>query len=293
MPTRELRPLPTYGEPLTTAETCRVIARELAESAVRLLLRRTRRQASVVAAEYDLGDWRRVLSERAWLRHASLDDFLNPDNTAVRIVKLDNRYVRLRTDAYYHYRRQALCGVIERYAADAEELVELGCGFGRNIFTLIVADPARRVVGLDISPHAITAATEIAAHFGVKGRATLDVLDLRDRADRNWSYIRGRTVFTYYCLEQLKYAMPQVIDNIMSAAPRRVIHVEPCVETLRLWSPRDLVNYLYILRQDYQDSLLSTLRARQRAGALRIVAEARLYYAPTIRHDPTLICWEP
>jgi len=53
------------------------------------------------------------------------------------------------------------------------------------------------------------------------------------------------------------------------------------------------VNYLYILRQDYQNSLLTTLRARERAGALRILAEERLYYAPSIRHDPTLICWEP
>jgi hypothetical protein len=87
--------------------------------------------------------------------------------------------------------------------------------------------------------------------------------------------------------------MPQVIDNIVRAAPRRVIHVEPCVETLRLWRPKDLVNYLYILRQDYQNSLLTTLRDRERAGALRIVAEERLYYAPSIRHDPTLICWEP
>ena len=293
LPTRELRPPATAGEPLTTPETCRVIARELAESAVRLLLRRRRRHEPLVAAEYDLGDWRRVLSERAWLRHASLDDFLNPENANVRVVKLDDRYVRLRTDAYYDYRRQALCAVMQRLAGDADELVELGCGFGRNIFTLLAADPGRRVVGLDISPHAIAAATEIAAHFGVKGRTTLDVLDLREAADRSWHYVRGRTIFTYYCLEQLKYAMPPVIDNIVRAAPRRVIHVEPCVETLRLWLPKDLVNYLYILRQDYQNSLLTTLRDRERTGALRIVAEERLYYAPSIRHDPTLICWEP
>jgi hypothetical protein len=283
----------TPGEPLTTAETCRIIARELAESALRILIRRRRRDAPVVAAEYDLGYWRRVLSERAWRRHPSLEDFLNPGNADVRVVKLDNRYTRLRTDAYYDYRRQALCGIMQRYAAEADELVELGCGFGRNIFTLTTADPVRRFVGLDVSPHAIAAAAEIAAHFCVNGRATFDVLDLANRADPNWSYLRGRTVFTYYCLEQLKYSMPQVIDNITTAAPRRVIHVEPCVERLRLWSPKDLVNYLYIVRQDYQDSLLTTVRHRERSGTLRILGEERLYYAPTIRHDPTLICWEP
>jgi hypothetical protein len=53
------------------------------------------------------------------------------------------------------------------------------------------------------------------------------------------------------------------------------------------------VNYLYIVRQDYQDSLLTTVRHRERSGTLRILGEERLYYAPTIRHDPTLICWEP
>jgi hypothetical protein len=105
--------------------------------------------------------------------------------------------------------------------------------------------------------------------------------------------LRGKTVFTYYCLEQLKRSIAQVIENIRRAGIRRAIHIEPTTELLDLRRPLDLANYLYIARSDYLDNLLRTLRDFEHRGHLRILAQRRLYYAPTYRHDGTLVVWEP
>lgn len=137
------------------------------------------------------------------------------------------------------------------------------------------------------------AGKQISQHFGLTDSISFDRIDLVGGAHSKLSAIKGKVVFTYYCLEQLKYDTSTVILNIRNACPKRVIHIEPTVEMYDLLSPKDLANYLYSRRMDYQDNLLGTLRSVERRGALKILGARRLYYAPTIRHDPTLICWEP
>jgi hypothetical protein len=100
-------------------------------------------------------------------------------------------------------------------------------------------------------------------------------------------------VFSYYCFEQLKRATRDVVGHLIAARVARVIHIEATPELWSPWIPADAVNRLYTWSQDYQDNLLTALREEERRGRLRLTRVERLRYAPSVRHDPTVLCWEP
>lgn len=278
--------------PLSAASSAALICRELAAGLV-ALARRRRRDSAQVRTEYDGGYWRGVLSDARWRRAATLEEFLNPPTNAVRVCKVDNRYVRAHSDDYYRLRRERLLCLMREFAGTEEELIELGCGYGGNLFGLTLGGSWRRLIGLDVSETGIAAGRQIAARFALTDRVTFEHLDLTNPTDLAFKHLRGRTAFTYYCFEQLPYDTEAVIRNIVKAGVTRVIQIEPLAELLHWNSPKDLINYLHIVRSDYQRTLLTTLRRLEREGLLRITAVRRLYFAPSIRHDPAVACWEP
>ncbi len=87
--------------------------------------------------------------------------------------------------------------------------------------------------------------------------------------------------------------MGLVIDAILEARPKRVVHIEPTREVLNPCRLLDLNCIVYSLAMDYPDNLLTSLRQREQKGTLRIISRERLWYAPTLRHTSVLIVWEP
>jgi SAM-dependent methyltransferase len=183
--------------------------------------------------------------------------------------------------------------VLVEYAGHASSLVELGCGYGANVFSLVELNRWPSIVGFDVSGSAIEAAREIAKHFGCEAGLEFHRLDLLDGAAPAFARLRGATAFSYYCFEQLKRATGAVIDNLIEAGVSRVVHIEPTPELWSALNPVDLVSRLHTWSQDYQDNLLATLRQCEHAGRVRLLEVHRLRYAPSVKHDPTLVCWEP
>lgn len=279
-------------ERLPAWEAYRIITREILADLKAFMLRRVRRGKERVRAEYDAGEWKAILREKRWLKCTSVRDYVAFNDGKLRVAKIHNQLVRVRTDAYYAYRLQILQEVMKEWAGDAVELCELGCGWGLNLFSLSLANRWKRLAGFDISENALQAAREAAEHFGLDNMR-FGSLDLTDPRDSGFEELRGKPVFTYHCLEQLKYSTAAIVDNLRRAGVWRVIHFEPTTELLRIWFPMDLANLLYIARQDYQDNLLRTLWAFERRGLIKVLEQKRLYYAPTHRHDNVLVCWEP
>jgi len=265
--------------------------REIAKNLL-LMCFRTTRNASSVQEEYDGGRWKKNLDHEPWLRTASLFDYLKTNDTTLRIAKICDEFVRIPTDRYYEFRVRMLASVVSQFAGKDDGIVELGCGNGMNLFSLYTQG-FRCLQGFDISANAITAAQKTSRHFGLEKELSFGSIDLTDNKHENFKLITERVVMTCYALEQLKDATPVVIENIARMRPKRVIHVEPTIEELALSRPKDLANYLYIKRKDYQDNLLTTIRGFERRGVLRLIKVERLYCAPSIRHDPTVVCWEP
>lgn len=62
-----------------------------------------------------------------------------------------------------------------------------------------------------------------------------------------------------------------VIDAILKAHPKRVIHIEPMGEVLNLFRLLDLNYIVYSLAIDYPDNLLTNLQQREQSGTLRTI----------------------
>lgn len=265
----------------------------MARSLYRLMIRRIKRTADVVDSEYNLQNWQKMLAGKAWLRAANLTEFLTPADSTECLRKVDNKILRIDHQSYYRYRIAALSDLIMRHAGDAQQIVELGCGYGYNLLSLHVNCPNLTLKGFDIAPNGIAAGREIAEHFDLSDKILLDRIDLTDARDRNLSAIAGQVVFTYFCIEQIPYDVHKVVENIIAAKPKRVINIEPTTELLDLTNPRDLVSLVYIRSVDYQTQLFSTLDQLEREGRIRIVARERMPFAPSINNDGFLYCWEP
>jgi hypothetical protein len=259
----------------------------------RLVVRRVKRTAEVVNSEYNLLVWQRVLAAKAWTKTDNLSEFLVPQNTTQDLRKVDNQICRIAAQDYYRYRANALGELIARHADDSKRIVELGAGYGYNLFSLHLNHPEWTFKGFDIAPNGIATGREVAAHFGLSDKITLDPIDLTNGSDPNFAAISGEVVFTYFCIEQIPYDVRKVVDNIIAARPRRVINIEPTTELLDLTSPRDIVSFLYIRSVDYQTELFSTLDEYERQGRIRILARERMPFAPSIHNDGFLYCWEP
>jgi hypothetical protein len=266
---------------------------DVAKSVYRLILRRMERTQDEVNSEYNLLHWQKILSKKAWLKARDIPDFLAPPETTERLRKVDNQILRISAQKYYQYRIGALGDLIAHHCGDAKGIVELGTGYGYNLFSLHHSHPDWTLKGFDISPNGITAGREIADRFAVSDKISLDRIDLTDASDPNLAAITGQVVLTYFCIEQIPYDVRKVIENIIAARPKRVINIEPTTELLELFRPRDLVSLFYIRSVDYQTQLFTTLNQMEREGRIRIIARERMPFAPSINNDGFLYCWEP
>ncbi|HEX9213824.1 MAG TPA: class I SAM-dependent methyltransferase [Bradyrhizobium sp.] len=279
--------------PASLRDRAAAYAIDAVRSIGRLVVRRVKRTADVVNSEYNLLVWQRVRTAKAWTRTNDLSEFLIAPNTTQELRKVDNQICRITAEDYYRYRTGALGDLIARHAGQSERIVELGTGYGYNLFSLHLNHPQWTLKGFDIAPNGIETGREVAAHFGLSDKVVLDRIDLTDEADPNFAAIKGEVVFTYFCIEQIPYDVRKVVDNIIAARPKRVINIEPTTELLDLANPRDIVSFLYIRSVDYQTQLFSTLEDYERQGRIRILARERMPFAPSIHNDGFLYCWEP
>jgi hypothetical protein len=278
--------------PASRLDLSRAYTIDLARSLRRLALKNVRRTGDVVDSEYNSGEWDRVLNQRAWLGR-TLEEFLIGQKTEPRLAKVDDRIVRIITSDYYRYRISALSELIARHAGDATSLLELGAGYGANLFSLSLDPHWTRLRGFDIAPNGIEAGRQIASHFKLDDRVSFDRIDLTDTSDPRFSELAGGTVFTYFCIEQVPYAVEAVIDNIIRAKPARVVNIEPGIDMLDLARPRDFTSHVYIRSMDYQTRLFKLLDALDAQGRIRILARERMAFAPTLHNDGLLYAWEP
>lgn len=280
-------------KPASRLELSQAYATDLMRSLRRLVLKNVRRTTDVVNSEYNVGQWGRILNERTWLGARDLEEFLVGHDSTPRLAKVDDQIVRIATNDYYHYRIGALSRLVTRHAGAATSLLELGAGFGYNLFSLSCDPRWTKLRGLDIAPNGIEAARQIASHFRLADRVSFDRIDLTDAEDPNFKELAGSTVLTYFCIEQIPYAVEAVVENIIRAAPARVVNIEPGVDMLKLSHPRDFASRVYIESVDYQTRLFKLLDQLDKQGRIRVLARERMGFAPTLHNDGLLYAWEP
>ncbi len=290
----EIAPVKTTpaAQPAGRVELALAYSSSMARSLSRWALHRIRRTPDIVNYDYNLTHWKKMLLGQKWLSSKSLRDFLLPAEDGVMLRKVNGKIVRISGHAYYNYRIAALDDLIGRHAKGETHIVELGAGYGHNLFSLHLNHPEWMLEGFEIASNGIAAGREIAQHFGLSNVISMDRIDLTDASDANFSKVAGKTVFTYFCIEQIPYDVAKVVENIIAAKPKRVINIEATTELLNLAKPRDLVSFAYIKSVDYQTKLFTTLDQLEQQGRIRVISRERMQFAPTINNDGFLYCWE-
>lgn len=283
--------------PLPLPKVGFIVARDLAAQLIRLVTARKRRTKDVVKSEYDTRTYKPYLDKKIWLNYNNLTEYLeNEFSFTVSgenfVGKIDNKIVQILKSEYYRYHFQIFRGLLKEAAGSQDDLVELGCGIGRNIFLLASENHWGELYGYDISKNAVQSAHEITRHFNLT-HVNFDDMDLTNSRDPNFKKLSGKVVYTYYCLEQLKHSIPEIIERLIESGIKKAIHIEPTYELLNIFSPKDWLTYLYIKRMDYLDNLLKTLRKFEKEGRVQIVGARRLYYSHAHKNDSTYVCWVP
>ncbi len=263
----------------------------LANIAHRLVVRRLRSR-SQVASDYDQGEWRDVLLAGRWDKCGSLEEYVLSDDRRPITAMIGGELIRISVSDYYAYRTKILVDTLRRFGGDAESLVEIGSGAGRNLFALAHGGRWPTLLGLELSPTGREVTRKVAAHFSLPYIQSAEI-DLLDASSSGFDRLRGATVFSFYCLEQLPAHTREVMQNLLSAGVKRVIHIEPTPELFSCFSLKDLATISYIWRQDYQRTIVSVARRMEEQGLIRVLEIARLNFAPSCRNDPTLVVWEP
>lgn len=258
------------------------------------LLWQRKRSFQQVASDYDKGEWFDELKRKRWSGAGTLEEYVVPIDNRQIIAIIGGRFVRVSVTEYYSYRTNCLMQTLSKYADGAKELVELGCGAGRNLFALALASTQRwnKLRGYELSATGIEVSQAVIDHFKLDS-IKVGRINLLDTKSDGFYHLDGSTVFTFYCLEQLPTYVEQVIRNLVDAGVKRVIHIEPTLELFSALSLKYLATITYVWRQDYLSNLVTVVRKLEQEGLIKIIEVCRLNFAPTIRNDPTLVVWEP
>lgn len=241
---------------------------------------------------YDKGSWAHELAARRWERHPTLVQYAERREVEHELrATIGNHLWRVPAPSYYAMRRDRLVQIMERFAGDQEKLIELGSGTGSIVFELVAGGARHRMVGLELSGTGCEVARMVAEHYRVE-QVEFGHIDLLDPASPGYGRLDGATVFTHYCLEQLPDDTEAVFRNLVAAGVRRAILIEPTFELLGWTSLRDLASRTYVLRQDYQRSIMAAARRLEQEGLIEVVHTERLDFVSGHRHAGTLLVFD-
>jgi hypothetical protein len=282
----------TYYAVVKKSELLKLVFCELVKEIYCNLFRREKRDKVSVSGDYDLGSWKEILLEQRWENSNNLLDFLLPAKQKNIIARIDNSILKISNRQYYIKRIDLMNKELLACFDQNVEFVELGSGFGWNIFALHSTGIWKKLTGLEISKNGLSISNSVVEKFHLNNIKFMPI-DLTDSNDPNYKSLEGKNIFTHFCFEQLKYNLEEIIENLVKNKVKRVVNIESSAGSINLASPLDWITYLYIKRKDYQMSLKEILNKLEAEGKIRIINNKRLYYAPSIKNDAELFCWEP
>jgi hypothetical protein len=176
-----------------------------------------------------------------------------------------------------------------KYLQPFDHLYEIGCGSCHNLWMLTHLFPKKIIHGFDwVNPSA-----EIANLIGksLNHPVTGSLLDmLNPPADFNLK--PNSAVITIHALEQIGDRHGPLIDALLKAKPKLVLHYEPIVE---FYDEHNLLDYLaiwYSQKRRYLNGLLPALQKLAEEKKIEIIDAYRPELGGVV-HEASLIVWKP
>jgi len=240
------------------------------------LMKKQNRTKKLINSEYNDHNWKNRDIEKfeplSCALNLAVADLKNDD---IGLMDKDGKWFAAKYGDYSEQYWKQIRSYLLEYKND--EVVELGCGLGVNLFRLS-KDGFTKLQGYDLSKNAIKFATQY--NKKINGDLEFDVLDLTDKLP-NFS---NKIIFTHACLEQVKHSMKTVIQNIIDSKPKLVINFEV-----------DFDNAPFMVKQycnafDYQNNLIQELKKNKN---VEIILIKRLSLNISHVNIMSAIIWRP
>jgi len=163
-----------------------------------------------------------------------------------------------------------------------DDIVELGCGLGVNIFSLH-NHGFKNLTGCDLSPNAISKLKNYVDKNNIKINFLMHDFNKQFEKD----LIKDKVVFTSAVLEQTKNIMQNVLNNILKGMPKIVINFEVN------YNEEPLLVRKYMDSRDYQNNLVSELKKLEQDGKISILKIQKLKFSGSPVNRFSVIMWEP
>jgi hypothetical protein len=235
------------------------------------LLQRARAAGAVSLAEVD-----------AWVNGADAEVLASDGDTLVPLT--------VRAGVARH--RDLVAETLARYWP-ASALVELGCGYG-GVIVDVARRPAFRGAGLlaaEYTPSGAELTGLVAAAEGLGIRAGR--CDFLGPGLTDLPVPEGALVFTSFAVHYVPELPATFVDALLRWRPRTVIHFEPCYEHCDAATLLGLLRQRYIQVNDYNRNLVSLLRGRQAAGAVRLLEERPAVFGTNALLPASVLAWAP
>ena len=246
------------------------------------------RDAVLVKQQYNDTTFKKIFNEKIWLQKKKLSDYLFRQQGS-GIFFLENNIYRSKINEYYKFRFKSINNLISKFC-DTKEIVELGCGAGDIVFNLILSKRYKKVYGYDISKYGINSAKNISKHFNCQKNCKFDILDLTKNIKK--INFKNKTVYTHYCLEQLKNKTEKIINNLIKTNLKKCIHIEPSLELLNKYKLSHICTKLYIKQHGYLDNLIDILEKLEKQKKIRIIHKKLIFYSPNLSNIAHVVVWE-
>ena len=183
--------------------------------------------------------------------------------------------------------------VLGAFANNASALVELGAGFGSKILHLGAMPPFTQMPlhAAELTANGRVLIELLAARAG--RQIHVSACDFREGTLESTNIPPDAIVFTSFAVHYVPELAAKFVKFIADLKPRVVVHFEPCMEHMKPDSLHELMCRSYILRNDYNRNLVSTLETAARAGSARILAVRRNVMGGNPLLPLSVIVWQP
>lgn len=221
-----------------------------------------------------------------------VDRMFERERSTHQLVHLGERVFRIDNNVrVWELLYRKIFPLLKQYVTPDTTLVELGCGWARNLFFALNAKLGARGIGGEFTPEGVRLGNAVAGRFGFP----VDVFPF-DFYNADLGFIDecdDVVIFTHNSIEQISELPEQAVYRILDVRPRAVLHFEPVYEYRNEPTLFHCMSKRYTEINDYNRNLLTILRKLENRGILEIVHEEIHSLGINAFNPGSSIVWRP
>ncbi|MGY5148923.1 MAG: class I SAM-dependent methyltransferase [Candidatus Nitrosopumilus sp. bin_68KS] len=245
---------------------------------IKLNLKKSKRTSKKVIEEYE--NWWKPYEGKELDKTIVYSNLLRMNE--IGVFSVNNKMIKtIRKDYDEKYTNQFIEIMRNNFEKD-EPIIELGSGVGSKLFVL-AKNGFSNLKGFELTHQGV----KIANDFAKKRNYSIEFEQLNIAESLPKKELENKVIFTYAVLEQLKNYMENIISNLISVNPKKVINFEVN------YDDSSLLTKMYLNSVDYQNNLMLNLKKYQSKKKIKILFNKKLSIQFSPVNQLSSIIWEP